>query len=179
MSQIGLFGRAESEAPAVETPPPAPAKGRRKGPPAAPIPPASMRVETEPPAPAPGLPPIEDGDFMAGGTCGRGDPDNPRIGCGYAYGHDGPCEWEPKPTEEPTVKIEARESTASTPERFVVCADRILGSMDAEDVTMDTWIEVGRAMALREKHRVVLYVIGATGSWSKRGALDETGTVVR
>lgn len=69
--------------------------------------------------------------------------------------------------------------SSSTPaagsSRWVICPDRITGSMDAADVDPDGWRAPALRMVAEERVSVGLYEVLDSGSWARRGGMGLDG----
>jgi hypothetical protein len=61
--------------------------------------------------------------------------------------------------------------------RWVICPARPTGSMDAEVVAADAWLDAARSMQARERREVCLYMIEENGAWTLRHRLKLDGVV--
>jgi len=64
---------------------------------------------------------------------------------------------------------------SAPPSRWVICPDRITGSMDAAEVGPDTWRGPALRMVAEERVSVGLYEVLASGAWARRGRMGLDG----
>ena len=82
-------------------------------------------------------------------------------------------------TDQSAGRSEAGNVVATARDRLVISPARITGSMDAEDVTLDTWRGEALRMLARERCAVELYRIDTEGRWMLVNGLGRDGKVRR